>query len=264
MQIAGNQHFPRQLQPLQTHSVTLRRTTLAQSAWAFGEDRVSISAEARQQGQIRDENTLENDGSTASSAQPASSAGQDLSLSERRVVNELRQRDREVRAHEQAHLAAAGALASGGEKYTYQVGPDGKRYAVGGEVPIDVSVVPNDPRGTIQKAATIRRAALAPANPSGADRAIAMQAALMAAKAQQELMEQASAGQATGKLQANRAHAAGEDCEACRTSQSGGGTSSGQEQSSSPSASPITSILFQQALQSYAHNPSIGALNLIV
>ncbi len=48
-------------------------------------------------------------------------------------------RDREVRAHEMAHLAAAGGLASSGATFTYQHGPDGVSYAIGGEVKIDTS-----------------------------------------------------------------------------------------------------------------------------
>jgi hypothetical protein len=48
-------------------------------------------------------------------------------------------------------------------------GPDGKQYAVGGEVPIDLSPVSGNPQATVQKAETIQRAALAPADPSGPD-----------------------------------------------------------------------------------------------
>ena len=44
--------------------------------------------------------------------------------------------DREERQHEQAHLSAAGGHARGGPSYQYETGPDGKRYAVGGEVSI--------------------------------------------------------------------------------------------------------------------------------
>ena len=112
---------------------------------------------------------------------------EDLSESEKREVAELERRDREVRAHEAAHLQAAGAVARGGAEFQYQVGPDGKRYAVGGEVSIDVSPVPGDPQATVAKAQQIRRAATAPAQPSGADRAIAAQASRMEAEARQEM-----------------------------------------------------------------------------
>ena len=74
----------------------------------------------------------------------------------------LKKRDQKVRRHEQAHLAAAGGLATGGANLSYQTGPDGKRYIIGGEVNIDTSLVPGDPDATIRKAQQIRRAALAP------------------------------------------------------------------------------------------------------
>src|SRR5579871_6985549 len=67
--------------------------------------------------------------------------------------------DRHVRAHEQAHLAAAGPYAIGGPSYSYAMGPDGHRYAVGGEVSLDTSPDPSDPEATIEKAKVIQAAA---------------------------------------------------------------------------------------------------------
>jgi hypothetical protein len=99
----------------------------------------------------------------------------------------LKRRDQEVRAHEQAHLAAAGGYAKGGATFSYEKGPDGRLYAVGGEVSIDASEVAGNPQATLQKARTVTRAALAPANPSSADRSVAAKAAAMAAQAQQEI-----------------------------------------------------------------------------
>ena len=109
-----------------------------------------------------------------------------LTAEERAIIAELTQTDREVRAHEQAHLAAAGGLARG-VSFSYTTGPDGKQYAVGGEVSIDTSPVSGDPQATIQKAQQVRAAASAPANPSGQDRAVAAQAAAIEAAARQEL-----------------------------------------------------------------------------
>ena len=109
-----------------------------------------------------------------------------LTDEERAIIAELQQTDREVRAHEQAHLAAAGGLARG-VSFTFVTGPDGKQYAVGGEVSIDTSPVSGDPQATIQKAQQIRAAANAPANPSGQDRAVAAQASAMEQAARQEL-----------------------------------------------------------------------------
>lgn len=143
-------------------------------------DRVELSFEGLSR--LRDERTK-------------SSPGQ-LDEDEKRQLEALKQRDREVRAHEQAHLAAAGGYATGGASYSYEKGPDGVLYAVGGEVPIDVSEVPGDAQATLLKAATIMRAALAPADPSSADRAIAAKAAAMAAKAQQDATKESTEKQA--------------------------------------------------------------------
>lgn len=110
----------------------------------------------------------------------------------------LARTDREVRAHEQAHLAASGGYATSGASYQYQTGPDGKRYAVGGEVGIDTSAVPGNPEATIRKAQIIQAAASAPADPSGQDRAVAAQAAQMEAKARLELTRQSA--ETTGKI----------------------------------------------------------------
>lgn len=115
-----------------------------------------------------------------------------LTDDERKELEQLKARDREVRAHEQAHLAAAGSYARGGPTYTYQRGPDQQLYAVGGEVQIDTSEVPGDPQATIAKAQVIRRAALAPAEPSSQDRAVAAEAAQMAAAARMELAAEQS------------------------------------------------------------------------
>ena len=96
----------------------------------------------------------------------------ELSADEQDLIKRLRARDAEVRRHEQAHAAVGGQYA-GSPSYTYQTGPDGRRYAIGGEVPIDVAPVRGDPEATIRKMEIVKAAALAPAEPSGADRRIA-------------------------------------------------------------------------------------------
>ncbi|ALQ56122.1 hypothetical protein PI2015_2862 [Pseudoalteromonas issachenkonii] len=105
---------------------------------------------------------------------------------EQQQIKELKARDTEVRTHEQAHAAVGGQYA-GSPSYEYQRGPDGTNYAVGGEVPIDVGIINGDPQATIDKMQTVRAAALAPAEPSGADRAIAADATQKMAAAQAEL-----------------------------------------------------------------------------
>ncbi|ADK86040.1 hypothetical protein Deba_2686 [Desulfarculus baarsii DSM 2075] len=126
-------------------------------------------------------------------------AAQNLDQQEQQALSKLQARDREVRAHEQAHKAAGGRHA-GSPSYQYETGPDGRQYAVGGEVPIDVSKVPGDPQATMQKAAQIRRAALAPAKPSTQDHQVAAKASQMAAEARRELaQEQSQAVQHAGQ-----------------------------------------------------------------
>lgn len=110
---------------------------------------------------------------------------------ELQVIQQLAARDREVRAHEQAHSAVGGDIA-GSPSYTYKRGPDGVLYAVGGEVSISVSEVPNNPQATLRKAEKVQRAALAPADPSPQDRRVAALAARMAAQARAELAAQSS------------------------------------------------------------------------
>ena len=136
-------------------------------------------------------------GGGIASAGEGKAAGRSLSGltdEERRQTDKLKAQDTEVRAHESAHVAAGGQYVRGGPTYEYQTGPDGKKYAVGGEVSIDTSPVKGDPQATIAKMETVKRAALAPAQPSGQDQAVAAQAAAAEAQAQQELAAQKGSG----------------------------------------------------------------------
>lgn len=125
---------------------------------------------------------------SAPARKPARTEGaqQQYSPEDQAKIDKLKARDLQVRQHEQAHLAVAGGLATSGASYTYQRGPNGVNYAVGGEVNIDTSPG-STPEETISKARQIQAAALAPADPSGQDRSIAASAAQMAQKAQAEI-----------------------------------------------------------------------------
>jgi hypothetical protein len=137
----------------------------------------------------------------AASPQPAvtNSSTTNLTPEALALIDQLKARDTEVRQHEQAHLATAGGLAVSGASYTYQRGPNGVSYAIGGEVNIDTSPGAT-PEETIQRARTIQAAALAPAEPSGADRSVAAQAQQMEAQARAELAQQQTQD-ATGRVQ---------------------------------------------------------------
>lgn len=121
-----------------------------------------------------------------------------LTKSEQQVVRELQRRDAEVRQHEAAHVNAAGGYVRGGPSYEYQRGPDGKLYAVGGEVSLDTSAE-KDPEATIKKMQVVRRAALAPMDPSGQDRAVAAQAAQAEMQARLELARERATASRTEK-----------------------------------------------------------------
>ena len=148
------------------------------------QDSVTLSAEARKLG--------------TSSDAPGFKDFNGLTEEQRKEVEKLKETDQKVRAHEQAHLAAAGGLAKGSPHFDYAIGPDGRQYAVGGEASIDTSAVPGDPEATLQKARQIERAADAPGDPSPQDEQVAAAAAAMAQEAEAELSSRRSA--ATGGL----------------------------------------------------------------
>jgi hypothetical protein len=115
--------------------------------------------------------------------------GEPLTEEDQSRIRELESTDRKVRQHEQAHMAAGGGLVTSGASYTYTQGPDGKRYVTGGEVGIDTSEG-RTPEETLTRARQIRRAALAPADPSPQDRNVAAAASQMEMQALQEIAQQ--------------------------------------------------------------------------
>lgn len=119
-----------------------------------------------------------------------------LSDEEKAQLDKLKQRDAEVRRHEAAHVAAGGQFA-GAASFEFETGPDGRQYAVAGEVPIDAAAVSGDPEATIDKMETVKAAALAPAEPSGQDRAVAAQAEAKRRAAEAELRAERQAGPET-------------------------------------------------------------------
>jgi hypothetical protein len=128
---------------------------------------------------------------------PAAAASGDsvqLSPEAQAQLVKLQARDADVRAHEEAHVAAGGSLITGGPTYTYERGPDGKEYAVGGDVTINTAAVPGNPRATLARAQEIVAAALAPRDPSGQDEDVAAEAEAMAATAMTQIAAAGTAG----------------------------------------------------------------------
>lgn len=132
-------------------------------------------------------------------------------------ISQLSKRDREVRAHEQAHAAVGGSFA-GAPNYSFKRGPDGNTYAVGGEVSIDVGAIANDPAATVRKMEQVQRAALAPAQPSGQDLQVAAQAQVLGLQARTELaanqVNEAASANAEQKAQAAERKQAEQDKQA--------------------------------------------------
>lgn len=165
------------------------------SVWAYplaGASPYAPAAPDRARAAVSEEAQMEGVRAAAGSAAPdrVSADGAKLSEAEVRELQQLQQRDREVRAHEMAHVAAGAGLVTRGASYTYQTGPDGQRYAIGGEVSIDTSPG-RTPEETLGKAEQVRAAALAPADPSPQDRQVASKATRMAMDARMEIARQA-------------------------------------------------------------------------
>jgi hypothetical protein len=94
-----------------------------------------------------------------------------------RVLSKFKSTDAKIRTHEQSHAMKSETTAP--IQYNYQMGPDGKMYAVGGSVRLDTSIPLNDPKAASFKLDKLKNSATAPDQMSGADSSIAIQANLM-------------------------------------------------------------------------------------
>lgn len=178
-------------------------------------DRVSLSPEGREKSRAEAA-----DGARKNGGGGLTGDADGLTEAERAEVQRLQKRDAEVKAHERAHMSAGAGLVRGGAIYEYVQGPDGRRYAVGGEVQIDASPE-NDPQATILKMQRVKRAALAPAEPSGADRAVAAQAGRLETEARARLREERIDGEEDGQGTIARPETEDTDTEAGRESDEG-------------------------------------------
>ena len=99
-----------------------------------------------------------------------------------RVLEKFKNMDAKVRAHEQTHASLTNTTTP--IQYNYQMGPDGKMYAVGGSVRLDTSI-PNDPKAAINKLdSLISSSTSSGLSMSEADSNIAISANLMKMKLQ--------------------------------------------------------------------------------
>ena len=113
----------------------------------------------------------------------------DYSQQEQKQLIDLKQADRDVRAHKQAHKAIGGDI-TGAVTYGFTQGPDGTHYATSGEVAIQTPAS-NDVEETIAILERVRQAALAPANPSAQDLKVAASAVSQIEQAKAQLQEPA-------------------------------------------------------------------------
>lgn len=158
-------------------------------------DTVSFSVTAAKAAEKTGEETegqKDSDADSSSQDTETSASGKKLTEEEKSQLKELQARDKEVKQHEQAHLQVAGQHATSGASYSWQQGPDGKKYAVGGEVSIDTSEIAGDPKATIAKMDQVKRAAMAPVTPSAQDYKVAAEADSKASQARSELSSERS------------------------------------------------------------------------
>ena len=116
-------------------------------------------------------------------------AKEELNTQEKQKLAKLKITDAEVKRHENAHKAMAAGLQTSGPNYEYETGPDGKKYAVAGDVNISYQKS-SDPEVNLKNAQKLKAAALAPADPSAQDRSVARKADMEIAKAKQEILEE--------------------------------------------------------------------------
>jgi len=188
---------------------------------------------------------------------------EEIESEEQQVVQQLQKRDREVKAHEQAHASAGGSLA-GAANLNFVTGPDGRRYASSGEVSIDVSRVANDPEATVRKLEQVQRAALAPTNPSSQDLKVAAQAAVSINQARNEInLSRFDESQQSIKDR-EFDNESEEENEVVSTGQSSAALKANNEQSLSSTQDPINPVAARrQAAQLNQKIAGSGALDLI-
>ncbi len=134
-------------------------------------------------------NTTQTNDEQTGREQTGAGTNQELTPQEQQQLAELKQTDAQVKAHEHAHKSTAAGLTTSGPNYEYETGPDGKKYAVAGDVNVSYQKS-SDPEVNLKNAQQLKAAALAPADPSSQDRKVAMQADREIAQARQEIMEE--------------------------------------------------------------------------
>lgn len=87
---------------------------------------------------------------------------------EERTIDRLKSRDREVRMHEASHGNSPELIKIGPAQFDYTIGPDGKAYATGGRVTLSTGTS-GTPEEALSKAMALKKASIAPGEPSSQD-----------------------------------------------------------------------------------------------
>ncbi len=85
-----------------------------------------------------------------------------------KAIEQLKSRDKEVRTHEAAHTTNPELIKIGSAQFDYTIGPDGKAYATGGKVTLSTGNS-KTPEEALSKAEALKKASMAPGDPSPQD-----------------------------------------------------------------------------------------------
>ncbi len=168
------------------------------------------------------------------------------------VISQLKSIEEKVKAHEAAHKSSGAA--TGPISYTYTRGPDGKNYITGGEVPISISTG-STPEETIARMQQVIQAALAPADPSPQDRAVASQASNIKLQAQQEKAQQSNPQ--TGDQKASEQQTAATGAVPTAATKDATGDTKPAKENSQPDTGNSPNVTFAQSRSAYT-NPAVN------
>lgn len=149
----------------------------------------SFTNDEQKSTQVSKEDVASQDTKNNQEAKGTLSANEKLSQEDKQIIADLKARDAEVKTHEQAHRAAAAGINASAPSYDYETGPDGKKYAVGGEVNVSFREG-GSAESNVAKAQAMKAAALAPAQPSSQDLSAARNADALIVKFKEQQIQE--------------------------------------------------------------------------
>lgn len=128
------------------------------------------------------------DGHLTTSRAELSSEDAEASVERQAALTRYRERQAlDERQHEQAHSAADDRHDKGGVPFALERAPDDPMPAVSDPETLDISSIADEQEAMAQ---AVRRAAMAPAPPSGQDRSVAVEASALEAQARMDMQMQ--------------------------------------------------------------------------